>query len=82
MKQLFPCPCCGHRTLTSESPGSYGLCPVCYWEDDGVQFRDPNYRGGANLESLIEARDNFQRFGASSRGDRPFVRKPLPDEVP
>jgi len=36
----YPCPCCGHRLL-GEMPGSYEICPVCFWEDDGVQFRWP-----------------------------------------
>lgn len=53
---LHPCPCCGFRTLESETRGSYDICAVCGWEDDGVQLDDPDYRGGANAESLNEAR--------------------------
>lgn len=56
---LHPCPCCGFRTMTEEWRGTYDLCPVCDWEDDGVQYDDPDYRGGANLESLNEARAAF-----------------------
>ena len=37
-----------------EPPGSYNLCAVCDWEDDGVQLRFPSMRGGANGESLFE----------------------------
>ena len=37
-----------------EPPGSYNLCAVCDWEDDGVQLRFPLMRGGANDESLFE----------------------------
>ena len=38
--ELFPCPCCGLRTLTetfnpSEGTG-YDICPFCNWEDDGT----------------------------------------------
>jgi hypothetical protein len=58
MKQRYRCPCCNFRTLVTEPPGSYELCPVCYWEDDQIQFRDPDYVGGANAESLNEARAN------------------------
>src|SRR3712207_8061939 len=47
-----PCPCCGYRTLREPEYGSYDICPVCFWEDDSVQFSDPDYRGGANHESL------------------------------
>jgi hypothetical protein len=46
-------------------PGSYDICPVCWWEDDLVQLRRPDMAGGANGPSLIEAQRNFQRTGAS-----------------
>lgn len=68
---LHPCPCCGFRTMTGEWRGTYDLCPVCGWEDDGVQYDDPDYRGGANLESLNEARTAFfaahSQFGPGGR---------------
>ncbi|MFB4422198.1 CPCC family cysteine-rich protein [Streptomyces sp. QL37] len=48
-----PCPCCGHRMLDA-MPGSYEICPVCCWEDDGVQFRWLTVGGGANKVSLID----------------------------
>jgi len=82
MKHKYPCPCCEFVTLTSEPPGTYELCPVCFWEDDGVQFNDPNYAGGANRESLNQARANFREFGASARSALPHVRRPLPEERP
>lgn len=47
------CPACGF-VVFEEEPGSYELCPVCNWENDGVQYEDPNYRGGANGRSLVE----------------------------
>lgn len=56
---LHPCPCCGFRTLAEEERGSFDICPVCTWEDDLVQYHDPDYRGGANGESLNEARAAF-----------------------
>lgn len=62
--------------------GSYELCPVCYWEDDGVQFSDPDYEGGANAESLNQARANFRKLGASSPSAASHVRPPLPEERP
>lgn len=67
----FPCPCCGQHTLAEEPPGTFAICPVCEWEDDHVQFRDPTYEGGANRVSLAEARDNFRRFGTITPGSRP-----------
>lgn len=57
MSDSYPCPCCGHRVL-DDMPGSYEICPVCFWEDDRVQFRWPTMDGGARLrpERLIERR--------------------------
>lgn len=56
MDTRFPCPCCGNLTLEEAPPGTYLICELCHWEDDPVQFDDPDYRGGANHESLNEAR--------------------------
>ncbi|HWE61551.1 MAG TPA: CPCC family cysteine-rich protein [Chloroflexota bacterium] len=78
----FPCPCCGFLTLSRAPPGTYELCPICYWEDDFVQFNDPEYRGGANRESLAEARQNFAAFGAIAETWRRCVRPPRADEYP
>ena len=56
---LYTCPCCGYKTLTETSPGTFEICHLCGWEDDEVQLRDPDYRGGANSESLREAQCDF-----------------------
>jgi hypothetical protein len=50
----IPCPCCGFLTLEGEY-GSYAICPLCDWEDDGVQLANPTSEGGANKESLVQA---------------------------
>jgi hypothetical protein len=77
----YPCPCCAFLTLSSPPPGSYGLCPVCYWEDDPIQFDNPDLAGGANLESLRQAQSNMREFGASSRNSLRSVRPPHPEEI-
>lgn len=77
----YPCPCCGFLTMPQDR-GSYELCPVCFWEDDGVQFRDPSYEGGANQVSLNDARANFARIGASEPELLDSVRPPRPEEMP
>jgi hypothetical protein len=82
MAKRYACPCCGYLTLLTPPPGSYELCPVCDWEDDGVQFRDPDYEGGANRESLNVARANFRKLGASSPDALSQVRPPRPEEKP
>jgi hypothetical protein len=79
--QRFPCPCCGHLTLDSAPPGTFHICEVCFWEDDPIQFQDPEYTGGANVPSLREAAANFAAFGASERRFVKFVRKPRADEL-
>jgi hypothetical protein len=78
----MPCPCCGYLTMSDDMPDTYDICPVCFWEDDGVQYRDPTYAGGANEESLLQARENFRAFGAKSRRFIGNVRPPMPDEFP
>lgn len=57
----YACPCCERLTLEEPPPGTYAICRVCRWEDDGQQFSDPDQRGGANTISLREARDEFAR---------------------
>lgn len=78
----FPCPCCGYLTRSEELPGTYEICPVCNWEDDDVQFHDPEFQGGANSVSLVEAQQNFMMFGAKSVDSKSKVRPPFPDEIP
>ncbi len=81
MTVKYPCPCCGYRTLTEEPPGTFEICPVCYWEDDYVQYNTPTLKGGANAESLEEARANFKEFHASSQRFIATVRSPAVDEL-
>ena len=65
----------------SEPPGSYEICDVCWWEDDAVQLRWPTWSGGANLLCLIEAQQNYTRFGANeeraAKRARPTKDEPL-----
>ena len=58
------CPCCSAKTLHGR--GQFELCPVCYWEDDGMD------EGNTRLE---EARANYQRFGACDERWRHAVRR-------
>ncbi len=78
----YPCPCCDHLTLDGEPPGTFEVCPVCHWEDDEVQYNDPSFEGGANEESLEQARANFGKIGASSESHLSAVRPPLAHESP
>ena len=69
-------------TLPEEPPDTCQICPVCFWEDDGVQFDDPDFTGGANRPSLNQARENFRRDGVVELRLKGHVRDPLPEEHP
>src|SRR5210317_2170947 len=46
-KEVFTCPSCGYPTLTER--GSYDICDVCDWEDDGQDDEQADeIRGGPN----------------------------------
>lgn len=77
----YRCPCCGYRTL--EAPAALGLCPVCWWEDDGQE--DPD-AGEIHLTvngqlSLAEAREHFARCGAAHPRFSRYVRPAQPAEL-
>ena len=79
----LPCPCCGFLTL-EHAYGSYVVCPICAWEDDGVQLANPTSAGGANERSLAEAQARvIERYPLdidAVRGFRRDVRwRPLSD---
>jgi hypothetical protein len=38
----------------------FDICPLCGWEDDGIQNGDPDYVGGANRLSLREHRERWK----------------------
>ena len=52
------CPVCGKHKFKEQN--SYEICPICNWEDDGVQVDDPDYAGGANQMSLNQARQAYK----------------------
>ena len=67
------CLCCGYKTLNDPTAGNYEVCPVCSWEDDLVQSKDPDFEGGANKISLKKAQQNFLERGV----DNPEYEKDL-----
>lgn len=78
----YPCPCCGNLTLDEKPPGTWLICEVCWWEDDPVQFADADLRGGANGESLNEARSYFKTIGVSSPEYRDRLKPEDPPRLP
>jgi len=79
-EQKNRCPCCGYYQF-DKGPGSFEICPICYWEDDKIQRDDPDYQGGANPLSLNECRNNYKKFGACEARFIALVRKPTQEEI-
>ncbi|WP_411678077.1 CPCC family cysteine-rich protein [Caproicibacter sp.] len=75
----YTCPCCGYKTLQNEH--EYDICPICFWEDDDIQFDDVDFVGGANDVSLRQAQKNYSEFGACQKNMLKHVRKPNQDDV-
>ena len=50
------CPCCGMDYIREE----YDICLTCGWEYDPVQNDRPDFKGGANSDSLNEHRVTVQ----------------------
>ncbi len=80
-KIKYQCPCCGCYTFDNQPSGGFTICPVCFWEDDPVQLEDETFKGGANTISLLEARENYLKFGACEETFVGNVRKPLKEEL-
>lgn len=49
----FPCPSCGFLVF-QRSAGSKETCPICRWQDDGLQLAYPGMVGGLNGLSLFD----------------------------
>ncbi len=60
---LLACPCCGYGTL--DEIGCYDICPVCWWEDEGLDNRFAVDYSPPNRTNLNFARFNFIRHGIS-----------------
>lgn len=50
MNKELICPVCHQYEF--EIKDFFEICPICGWEDDGIQRDDPDYAGGANRLSL------------------------------
>lgn len=74
MVEKFTCPCCGYKALDEQF--GWDICPICYWEDDPLQFDEVDLEGGANTVSLRQAQKNFVEFGSCEKNMLGCVRKP------
>ena len=65
---MYFCPCCGYRTFDESTPGSYLVCPICFWEDTG------------EIDELRQAQLNFLNYGACDRKWLEQVHEPREQE--
>jgi Cysteine-rich CPCC len=68
-------------------PGSYEICPVCFWDDDLVQLRWPTYAGGANqapspTPSTATSRMRGAEMATRATPPGPLANGMTPDESP
>ncbi len=57
-KKQYLCPVCGNYHFLEKN--AYEICPVCGWEDDPLQRKDPDLEGGANELSLAQYRAKYE----------------------
>jgi len=80
----YKCPCCGFFTFESDFGDGplFDYCDVCSWQYDPVAHDKPDTLVGANKITLLKARSNYQKYGASKPEYTNRVREPLEDELP
>lgn len=78
---MYQCPCCGSFTLSVPTECAIAfICPVCYWEND-VFIESPDEPSDENGGmTLLEARENYLKFGAVRERFMKFTRPPTPEE--
>lgn len=81
VKGKYFCRCCGYNTLSEFPNGTYEICEICYWEDDYYQTENPMEEGGPNAVSLIQAKENFEKFGACEYDMIKNVRNPTEKDI-
>lgn len=57
--EMSCCPCCHNKTLSER--GQYFICPICDWEDDGI---DEDHLSHCNGMKLSEAQSRFRKKGS------------------
>lgn len=70
------CFCCGHKSIED----LFDICPICFWEKDIFQEENIYDNGGPNSVSLVNARENYQAYGACEKEFIKFVRRPIEGE--
>lgn len=76
------CPCCGYITIPNKGDALAYVFPVCFWEID-LFIKSEKEPSDLNHDlTLIEARENYKRFGAVKSYLKEHCREPGQNEYP
>lgn len=76
------CPCCEYFTVDSDDEVIVDICEVCFWQYDWIAHKYPERNTGANHISLLQAKQNYKRFGVCKQEMLHLVRPPNAEELP
>lgn len=68
MEQEVLCPVCEKHRFAEEN--DFDICPVCGWENDGVQGADHDYWGGANDLTVNDSKRFYLLSQEMTKKDR------------
>ena len=77
-----PCPCCGYRTIPNHGDALAYICPVCFWEIDLFIQKEEEPSGQNHGLTLVQARENYKKYGAVLPGLKKYCREPKENELP
>lgn len=73
-KDLAACPCCGYITIPNNGDALAYICPICFWEIDLFIKSDNEPSDQNHGLTLVEAKQNYQKFGAVSQYLKKYCR--------
>lgn len=77
-----PCPCCGYMTIPNKGDALAYICPVCMWEIDLFISSEDEPSDLNHGLTLIQARDNYNYYGAVLPHLKQYCRQPYQHELP
>ena len=61
---MIKCPVCGLYEF--EEMDDYDSCDVCFWQNDNLQIKRPDYWGGANDLCLNDYKKQWQQSNSAN----------------
>ena len=78
----YKCPCCGYYTYPVPPEEDSGfICDVCFWENDTFLSSDIEPSDSNHGLTLVQAKENYRKFGACCKDMLQYVRHPKADEL-